>query len=330
VEHFLRTRIRPVDLIDHHDRRQAPFESLAQDVTRLWQGSFTGIDQQHHAIYHFERALDLAAKVAVAGRIDDVDLHVVIEDRRVLGQNRDTALALQFVRIHDPFDVVLVRAKGSALLQHGVDQRGFAVVHVRDDSDVANAQTQSMGRPYLCMELMRGLHCGAPTITLLCAEASQEIRSHFGSSARFLAPGAAGQDARWMAAGTAAQLKSPISSLLLVLAQAFPPNALQLLSPRAAPLEFLRLSWIPALPSPCWRRTRDPWPAAPPAEPAYTARAWSYIKDARAGKCVPPPDRHSSPASASENHSARGRRRAAPPDRSTGNCAPLLSWACSN
>jgi len=27
-------------------------------------------------------------------------------------------------------------------LQHGVDQRGFAVVHVRDDGDIANAQTQ--------------------------------------------------------------------------------------------------------------------------------------------------------------------------------------------
>jgi hypothetical protein len=27
-------------------------------------------------------------------------------------------------------------------LQHGVDQRGLAVVHVRDYGDVANAQTQ--------------------------------------------------------------------------------------------------------------------------------------------------------------------------------------------
>jgi hypothetical protein len=39
---------------------------------------------------------------------------------------------------------VLVGTKSAALLQHGVDQRGLAVVHVRDDGDIANAQTQSM------------------------------------------------------------------------------------------------------------------------------------------------------------------------------------------
>jgi hypothetical protein len=32
-------------------------------------------------------------------------------------------------------------------LQHGVNQRGLAVVDVRDDGDIANAQTQSMVCP---------------------------------------------------------------------------------------------------------------------------------------------------------------------------------------
>jgi len=40
--------------------------------------------------------------------------------------------------------VVLVGAKNAALLQHGVHERGLAMVDVRDDSDVANAQTQNM------------------------------------------------------------------------------------------------------------------------------------------------------------------------------------------
>jgi hypothetical protein len=35
--------------------------------------------------------------------------------------------------------MVFVGTKGAALLQHGVDQRGLAVVNVRDDGDVANA-----------------------------------------------------------------------------------------------------------------------------------------------------------------------------------------------
>jgi hypothetical protein len=34
--------------------------------------------------------------------------------------------------------VVFVGAKSAALLQHGVDQRGFAVVNVGNDGDVAN------------------------------------------------------------------------------------------------------------------------------------------------------------------------------------------------
>jgi hypothetical protein len=35
--------------------------------------------------------------------------------------------------------MVLVRAKGAALLQHSVHQRGLAVIDVGDDSDIANA-----------------------------------------------------------------------------------------------------------------------------------------------------------------------------------------------
>ena len=75
----------------------------------------------------------------MAGGVDDVDFYVVIEDGGVFGEDGDAALALQFVRVHDPFDVVFVGAKGAALLQHGVDQRGFAMVNVGNDGDVANA-----------------------------------------------------------------------------------------------------------------------------------------------------------------------------------------------
>ncbi len=138
VQHFLRARVGAVNLVDHDDRRQVSFQRLAEHVARLRQRAFARIHQQHHAVHHFQRAFDLAAKVAVAGRVHDVDLYVVIEDRGVLGQDRDAALPLQFVRVHDPLDVVFVGAKRAALLQHGVHQRGLAVVHVRDDCNIAN------------------------------------------------------------------------------------------------------------------------------------------------------------------------------------------------
>jgi len=63
----------------------------------------------------------------------------VIENGGILGQDRDAAFPLQFVGVHHAFHVMLVGAERAALLQHGVNQRGLAVVNVRDDGDVANA-----------------------------------------------------------------------------------------------------------------------------------------------------------------------------------------------
>ena len=80
------------------------FERLAQHVARLRQRAFAGVHQQHDAVHHLERAFHFAAEVAVAGRVHDVDLDVVIEDGGVLGQNGDAALALQIVGVHDAFD----------------------------------------------------------------------------------------------------------------------------------------------------------------------------------------------------------------------------------
>ena len=152
VQHFLRARVGTVDLVDHQNRRQLGFQRLAQHVARLRQRTFAGIDQQHHSVDHLQRALHLAAKVAVAGGVDDIDLDLgrvagvgrgMVEDGGVLGQNGDAALALQFVGIHHPLDMGLVGAEDAALVQHGVHQRGLAVVNVRDDGDVANTRAQN-------------------------------------------------------------------------------------------------------------------------------------------------------------------------------------------
>ncbi len=152
VQHFLRARVGTVDLVDDQDRRQLGFQRLAQHVARLRQRAFAGVHQQHHAVHHLERALDFAAEVAVAGRVDDVDLDFgsvarawrrMVEDGGVLGQDGDAALALQLVGVHHALDVGLVGAEDAALVQHGVDQRGLAVVDVRDDGDVAKTRAQN-------------------------------------------------------------------------------------------------------------------------------------------------------------------------------------------
>ena len=130
-------RVRAVDLVDHEDHRQVALERLAQDEARLRQRALGGVDEQQDAVDHRQPALDLAAEVGVAGGVDDVELHAVVTDRRVLGEDRDALLALEIHRVHDAVIDVLVLAEGAGLPQHRVDERGLAVVDVGDDRDVA-------------------------------------------------------------------------------------------------------------------------------------------------------------------------------------------------
>ena len=136
VEHLGDARVGTIDLVDHEDHRQLRLERLAQHEARLRQRALAGVDEQHDGVDHRQSALDLAAEVGMAGRVDDVDLRVAVPDRRVLGEDGDALLALEIVRVHDALGDVLVGAEGTRLPQHGVDERRLAVIDVRDDRDV--------------------------------------------------------------------------------------------------------------------------------------------------------------------------------------------------
>ena len=135
-----------VDLVHHEDHRQAGLERLAQHEAGLRQRALAGVDEQEHAVDHGEAPLDLAAEVGVAGRVDDVDLHVAVPDRGVLGQDRDALLALEVHRVHDPVGDLLVGPERAGLAQHGVDEGGLAVVDVGDDGDVAQVAARASAR----------------------------------------------------------------------------------------------------------------------------------------------------------------------------------------
>ena len=87
-----------VDLVHHEDHGQPRLERLAQHEAGLGQRALAGVDEQQHAVDHGEAALDLAAEVGVAGGVDDVDLHVAVPDRGVLGEDGDALLALEVGR----------------------------------------------------------------------------------------------------------------------------------------------------------------------------------------------------------------------------------------
>ena len=144
VEHFGGARVGPVDLVDDDDGLQIRFERFHQNVTRLRQRAFARIDQQHDAVDDLERAFHFAAEIAVAGRIDDVDLGAVKTHAGDLGEDRDAALAFEIVGIHHALGDFFVGAENAALFQHGVDQRGLAVIDVRNDGDITGVLTHSI------------------------------------------------------------------------------------------------------------------------------------------------------------------------------------------
>src|ERR1039458_314683 len=144
VEHFLGARIGTVDLVDDDDGLQVGFQGLGKHVAGLGKRAFAGVDQQHDAIDHFQRALHLSAKIAVAGSVHDIDLEVVVKHGGVFGEDGDAALAFQIVGVHDAVHQLLVGAKYAALAQHGVNQRGLSVIDVGNDGDVANLRGQTV------------------------------------------------------------------------------------------------------------------------------------------------------------------------------------------
>ena len=133
-------RARTVDLVHHDDGVEAERQRLARDEARLRHRAFDGVDHQQHRVDHREHAFHFAAEVGVPGRVDDVDARAAVFDGAVLRQDRDAAFLFDVVRVHDPLGDFLVRGEGAGLTQQAVDQRGLAMVDVRDDRDVSNRE----------------------------------------------------------------------------------------------------------------------------------------------------------------------------------------------
>ena len=145
VEDLCRPRVGSVDLVERHDHRQVALHRLLEHVARLRQRSLGGVDQQQDGVDHQQRALDLAAEVRVAGRVDDVEADAVVVDRRLLGEDGDPLLALEVAGVEHAVDHRLVGAEGPGLAQHAVDQGRLAVVDVGDDRHVAQVGADGGG-----------------------------------------------------------------------------------------------------------------------------------------------------------------------------------------
>ncbi len=99
----MRTSVGAIDFVDHHDRTTAGRQRFFEHKAGLRHRAFGGIDQDQTAVGHLDHPFDLAAKVGVARGVNQVDLHALVGDGNVLGQNRDAPFSFQVVRIEDPF-----------------------------------------------------------------------------------------------------------------------------------------------------------------------------------------------------------------------------------
>ena len=138
VEHFVRTRVFAVDLVDDNNRLHFVLQRLAQNKTRLRLRPIVRIDNEQHAVHHFHDPLDFAAEIGVARRIDDVDPITVPLKSCVLRANGDSFFALEIHRIHHALFNLLIGAKRARLAQQLIDQRGLAVIDVRNDGDITD------------------------------------------------------------------------------------------------------------------------------------------------------------------------------------------------
>ena len=142
IEHhfidFLGAAVGLVDFVDDNDGLEPDLEGFLQDKARLGHGTLEGIDEQQAAVGHVEHAFHFTAEVRVTRGVDDVDLGVSIIDRNVFRKYGDATLAFEIVVVEHEFAGLLIGTEEVSRQQHFVHERGFTVVYVGDDGDVAN------------------------------------------------------------------------------------------------------------------------------------------------------------------------------------------------
>ena len=137
VDDLVHPLVGAVDLIYYHDDPVAQLQGLGQHEAGLRHGALRGVHQQDDAVDHLQDALHLAAEVGVARSIHDVDLHILILDGGVLGQDGDAPLALQVVGVHNALHHGLIFPVHAGLLEHLIHQSGLAMVNVGNYGNIS-------------------------------------------------------------------------------------------------------------------------------------------------------------------------------------------------
>ena len=144
----LRLRRRQVDLVEDGDDLEVVLQRQVDISERLGLDALGRVDDQQRALAGGERARHLVAKVDVARRVNQIE-HVglavlLVGHARRVQLDRDAPFPLQ---VHGVQELGLHVARGDRgrRLEHAVRQRGFAVVDVGDDREVADVRGRRLG-----------------------------------------------------------------------------------------------------------------------------------------------------------------------------------------
>ena len=116
------------------DRPLPGLQRLLQHEARLGQGPRR---RRAGGPLHPERIRSTSEPKSRCPGVSTMLMTVPVADRRVLGEDRDAALALEVAGVHDALFDVLALAERPRLLEEGVHQGRLSVVHVGHDGNGA-------------------------------------------------------------------------------------------------------------------------------------------------------------------------------------------------
>ncbi len=132
IQDFGGTRVFSVNLIYYYYNFFLRLEGFLQYEACLGKGTFGGVDEENRAVNHHKSAFDLAAKVSVSGRVENIYLYAFPGYGTILCGYSNTALSFEVHIVHKAFFYFLIRPEQSALPEHVVNERSFTVVNVSD------------------------------------------------------------------------------------------------------------------------------------------------------------------------------------------------------
>ena len=129
-----------VHLVDEDQPRHGILVGLPPDCFRLRLDAFLGVEHDHAAVQHAQRALDFRREIDVAWRVDEIDRVPLPGEGHASALDGDAFFLFQLhpVGLRGAFVHAAQPMNRPGVIEEVLGSRGFAGIDVSDDADVAN------------------------------------------------------------------------------------------------------------------------------------------------------------------------------------------------